>query len=109
MAVNPISPDAVVEHKRDKIIPPEVITAFNNQIAKNFSSNYAIVKQCDVINEILVTMVDVTRQQIYNKKWLDIEDIYRAAGWDVYYDRPGWNETYEPTFKFSKGKTDGSR
>ena len=33
---------------------------------------------------------------------MDIESIYRADGWGVYYDKPGYNETYTATFEFTK-------
>ena len=34
----------------------------------------------------------------------DVEDIYEKAGWDVTYDTPGYNETYEPKFTFKPSK-----
>ena len=36
--------------------------------------------------------------------WLDVEGIYRKAGWDVEYDSPGYCEDYPATFKFRKKK-----
>ena len=42
------------------------------------------------------------RKEIYDKNWLDVEDVYESAGWKVEYDKPGYNENYEPTFTFSR-------
>jgi len=44
----------------------------------------------------------LTRQGMYDKGWMDVEDAYRKAGWDVDFDKPGYNETYEANFTFSK-------
>lgn len=33
---------------------------------------------------------------------LDIEPVFRKAGWSVEFDRPGYNETYEAFFVFRK-------
>jgi hypothetical protein len=39
---------------------------------------------------------------IFDKHYLDVEDIYRGVGWIVEYDRPGYSEGYEPYFTFRK-------
>lgn len=51
---------------------------------------------------ILAKLPDVTREQIYENRWLDIEDSYRAVGWHVEYDKPGYCESYEATFTFKR-------
>lgn len=43
-----------------------------------------------------------SRQFIFDKHWLDIEDTYRKAGWNVEYDKPGYCENYDAYFVFSK-------
>jgi len=42
------------------------------------------------------------RSVLFAKRYFDIEEIYRQVGWEVYYDRPAYNEDYKPTFIFSK-------
>jgi hypothetical protein len=44
----------------------------------------------------------LTRQGMYDKGWMDVEDVYQKAGWEVEFDKPGYNEDYEANFKFSK-------
>lgn len=41
------------------------------------------------------------RSDIFENHWLDFEDAYRASGWGVEYDKPGFNETYQARFIFS--------
>jgi hypothetical protein len=46
-------------------------------------------------------MPDVERGEIFHRGWLDVEDAYRAEGWTVVYDKPGYNESYAASFTFS--------
>lgn len=101
--IKPISPNEVLENKKT-IFPDFVLESFNHLITKNFKGNKAVVRQCDVIEHILKINPDIDRNYIFNNELLDVEDIYRSEGWDVYYDKPAYCENYEPTFTFSKGK-----
>jgi len=42
----------------------------------------------------------LNRAEIFDKGWLNVEEVYRAAGWAVEYDKPGFNESYSATFTF---------
>jgi len=42
------------------------------------------------------------RSEIINNGWLNIEEAYRAADWEVEYDKPAYNETYRAHFIFKK-------
>ena len=114
----PISPDEVVAVK-EKIIPKEVIEAFNEIISKNWNGTSSMFKQKDIVNLILTKMnekiesitstndmesIVFAKKYIYENKLLDIEPIYENNGWDVYYNKPALYETYEPTFRFSRKK-----
>lgn len=98
--VKPISPGDIAEQKK-RNLPDEVIETWNRMIAKTFSSGYACIKQEDVVKELSKTL-KVPEGHIFKEGWLEIEDLYRQAGWTVEYDKPGFNETYPATFKFSK-------
>lgn len=106
MATKPISPKDVVSLKRDGI-PDKVIEAFNELIAKSWNGGYAYVKQEEVVALIKAkTGLDsTTGGEIYANNWLDVEDIYRQAGWIVTYDKPGYNENYGASFQFKKKPT----
>jgi hypothetical protein len=43
-----------------------------------------------------------TRQQVFDNNWLDVEDIFRKAGWKVNYEKPAYNESYPASFKFQQ-------
>jgi hypothetical protein len=98
--MKPITPDEVA--KGLKPIPDGVIAAFNALIVRRWDGYMAVVAQEDVLERLAVG--DRARQQILDAHWLDIEGHYSEAGWDVEYDKPGYNETYDPKFIFRKAK-----
>jgi hypothetical protein len=85
---------------REALIPSIVFEVFNELIAKNFSGSRAIVRQNEVVT--LLTAVGLSRQEIYDNHWLDVENSYQKAGWKVTYDKPGYNESYDAYFEFVK-------
>ena len=106
MSTKPIRPDEV-SALRAATIPDFVIEAFNELIAANFSGNQAVVRQCEAVDVILAKSrwrvePGLKREDVYSLHYLDVEHLYRAEGWEVEYDKPGFNENYEPKFFFRK-------
>jgi hypothetical protein len=99
MSVKPVTPDDVVALK-SKIIPNVIIETFNEAIAKNFNGEHSTVFQHEIV--AMLVGKDFTIEEIFKNRWLDVEDIYRDAGWKVYYDKPAYDESYEPSFTFRK-------
>ena len=97
--VKALSPGEVLK-ARKVMIPDIVFEIFNELITEKFNGSYAYVGQDAVIDRIV--KAGHSRDTIFEKHWLDIEDIYREQGWNVSYDKPGYCESYEPTFEFSK-------
>ncbi len=96
--VKPIKPDEAVAAK---VFPDEVITAFNELITENLSGKVSRFKQEDVIARIRLK-TDVERREIFDNRWLDVEDLYRSEGWKVEYDSPAYNENYPAIFTFTR-------
>ena len=110
MSVEPIKPEDVAGAKL-KVLPDEVIEAFNELIARKWNGSKSTLKQDEVIELILekfrisptIRQEEVTRGTVFKECWLDIEDIYRGQGWVVEYDKPGCgNETYGASYTFRK-------
>lgn len=110
MKVKPISPKVLIEaRKNPDLFPPEIIEAFNDLIAKKFNGNEARVDQKEALELALAKMkskdpsldTDKYRKDIFNNGWFDIEPLFREQGWEVHYDKPGYNESYEAFFVFS--------
>lgn len=103
--IGPISPKDV---EKEKIInfPSEVFEAFNELIIENSGSGEIYVGQKEVVARMI--QKGLSKDEIYKKGWLDVEDVYRKAGWKVDYDKPGYNEDYEPYFKFSRKRARGN-
>jgi len=106
MEVKPISPKALIEaRKKPDFFPPEIIEAFNELIAKNFNGHSATVDQ-EEAQELAISKMakngrKISSKDIYNNGWMDIEPLFRDNGWEVEYDKPGYNESYEAFFVFT--------
>jgi hypothetical protein len=99
--VKPISPDEAIVEK-PKYMPDAVIDTWNRFIAKKYNGKSAIIIAQD---EIVAAIADATgepRSVVFDSGWLDIEDMYRSAGWKVEYDAPGFNESYKAFFTFMR-------
>jgi hypothetical protein len=97
--VKAISPSEVVTQQLESF-PPEVIEVFNQLIAEKFNGYDATVLQKDAVAALEKQGLD--SHDIYDRGWLNVEDIYRKQGWKVEYDKPGYNESYPASFKFTK-------
>ncbi|MFZ2193287.1 MAG: hypothetical protein WAV31_03510 [Candidatus Moraniibacteriota bacterium] len=96
--VRPIKPSEVAAIKKQEF-PAAVFEAFNELISSKFVGGSATIKQKDVV--VLMVKKGLDEKEISEKGWLNVEAAYRAAGWKVKYDSPGFNETYDATFEFS--------
>jgi len=72
-------------------------------IVEKWNGHNSTILQKDVIDR-LVDEFNMDRAALFNNKYLDVENVFRKAGWTVRYDSPAWNadNMYEPTFRFSK-------
>jgi hypothetical protein len=103
MSVKPFSPSDAKKAKLNNI-PKEVIESFNELLAEKIDNyGFATLKQNEVIKRIQ-SKLSISSRDIFDKNYLDIEDIYRAEGWKVEYEKGAYYETFEPYFTFSKQK-----
>ena len=102
-----ISPtEAKMESAQYRIdrIPEVVIQAVNQLIIKEMADNAistVTLTQKDIIAKIIQLDPSLTQSKIYENHYLDFEDVYRKEGWKVEYDKPAYNESYEPNFSFT--------
>jgi len=101
MKIRPIKPDEVTF---DISKPPEVIKVFNRLISENWDGVSATFRAGVATRQIALAMA-ITTDEVYDQHLLDVEPLYRDAGWKVEYRSPGFNENpFPPTFKFTKPK-----
>ena len=100
---NAINPNAIKVLQNDSI-PGFVIEAVNKLIIQNLKGGSVTLLQKDIVTAIIKQAKPkrISKDKIFDSGWLDFEDIFREAGWDVYYDKPGYNEDYDAYFRFSK-------
>lgn len=92
-----LRPEEVVKTRKESL-PEAVLEIFNQLIIENFDGRSATVYQEAVIRKLVDR--GFSRKEIFQRGWLDVEDIYREAGWKVMYDKPAYCETYEAYFEF---------
>jgi hypothetical protein len=100
MEIKPLSKEEV---KRGKTIPDIIIKTVNELLIKNYHNGKAIIMQSEIVDMVSGDSGDpdcISRTDIYDNNYLDFEDIYRAIGWKVTYDKPGYSESYDPRFIF---------
>jgi hypothetical protein len=95
----PISPEEAIAKKQQQI-PSQVFDAFNELIAENLVGNSAIINQERLLK--ILTEKGLNRGEIFQKHWLDVEALYEKEGWTVEYEKPGYNESGEAYFTFTK-------
>lgn len=94
----PIKPEEVRARRID-FIPSIIFETINTIICEKFDGN-ATLKQEDILNRVCNENSGLTRREIFDKHYLDIEPFYQEQGWKVEYDKPGYNESYPATFTF---------
>lgn len=107
--VKPITPDEVFQE-----IPDWVIEGANNCIRKHwvelnqesrFLQEELIEEIWKIFNKKIGTAdYKAWKDKLFENHYLDIEPIYRKAGWNVVYDSPAYCENYKPNFTFRKEK-----
>lgn len=105
MSLPPPSPITPAEAKRQKgaALPREVLHVFNDLIVEKYNSEFNI-SQDEAIDRILEKMPHLKRHEIFERNWLDIEDMYSAAGWHIDFEKPDRGETFSAYWTFRPKK-----
>ena len=105
--MKPIKPNEIKKQQLENI-DPEMIQAVNELLMKEFESYSCSLSQQDIIAKYFelknLENTTINRKIMFDRKQLNFEPLLEKEGWNVTYDRPGYNETYEASFKF-KDKT----
>lgn len=101
--MKPLSPEEVKDKRIKRVFPDFVLEAFNSLLLEASCSGGLSLKiiQDDAIDRILSRRPEFTRADIFNNKWLDVEDVYREAGWAVGYYKASIGESFSSYFRFS--------
>lgn len=110
MAIQPIRPEQVPQIRRARLLD-EVVAAFNELIARNIHRRQVTILQKEVVALIISKLQQrpdwsgksaaQIEAELFRSNMLDVEDTFREAGWQVVYDKPGYNESYDAFFTFS--------
>jgi hypothetical protein len=101
--VKPLSPTDV-ELEKGSNVPDAVIRAVNILLKQKARDGFATILQKEIIHLAMDLDPWLKSSDLHERGGLDIEALYEKVGWSVTYDKPGFNENYEPTFEFQKKK-----
>lgn len=96
----PCTPDEIGALK-GALLPKEVFQSVNELLAEKYTAGSARILQNEIITRLMSKM-DITRAEIFNRGLLNFEEVYRDYGWKVVYDKPDYNEDYEASFTFQR-------
>lgn len=101
----PLSPKDVESAKaKTGVTIPQVIEAANELIAQRWDG-YEARFFLHELGARAREKLGWDKKKEFEDGDLDIEPIFRKAGWSVEFDRPGYNENYEAHFIFKKRRT----
>jgi hypothetical protein len=95
----PLRPEEIAARKLEQL-DEGVIDTFNDLITAHFDGTSSKFSQEDVIDGLLSRGVIAYREDAFGRHLLDVEHIYRAHGWRVVYEKPGFNEHGDAFFTF---------
>ncbi len=106
--MKPITP-AEVKNKKIDSIQPEMIQAANELIVKKFNGHSASIKKNDLIERYCkikgVSNTEKLRGTLYEDHQLDIEGIFRQAGWSVNFESPSYGDSnFDDYYEFKLKK-----
>ena len=87
-----------IERLRLSQIPDPVFDVVNDLLAKAGDTSRKVIYQDDVVAALEAR--GFNRQDLFENNWLDFENFYEVNGWDVTYDKPGYNESYKAQWVF---------
>lgn len=97
--IKPLSPSDINLKNR---IPSYVIEAVNELIKKYYIGKSFTFTQDELIQKIIsLGPYELRKNDIFDKKYLDIEQIYNENGWTVQYELPCRDESFDAYFKFT--------
>lgn len=101
--IKPISPSELKDNL-EKIIPKEVIESVNEILRENYRGSGSItIKAKEIVNRISSKM-DLTRETIYSRKYLDFENLYHKYGWNISYEQPDRDQSFDSYYTFTPKK-----
>ena len=104
----PLSPKDVEKAKAKHGPLPQIIEAANELIAQKWDGREAKVKLKE-LGVLARTKLNMKEDEEFKDGELDIESIFREAGWIVEFDRPIYygGENFDAYFTFKKRRTRG--
>lgn len=90
--IKPIIP-ADAEYQKNAFVPDEIIELFNKLIVEKYDGRRSRFSQEEILS-LVVKNTNFIAGDVYRNRYLDVENLYRQAGWFVEYFHNEFNEPY---------------
>lgn len=102
----PIRPDQALAKKAHSI-PAYVIEAANDLLVRKVSlsgvASFTVPELADLAVEKAQAQGEcISRNHLFENRWLDIEPVFREAGWKVQFIKTPYYDSNPDSFVFSK-------
>lgn len=104
--ITPITPHDADRYHWEKI-PGSVVKVINLLIQECYSNGVATVSTEVIERNLINNQIAKDRTEIYDNGWLEIEGLYREAGWHVEFvphNKTYFNKAQESLFIFKKAE-----
>lgn len=101
----PFSPADAKRAFENEVMPAAVINAVNELLTEHYESYSINLLKDDIIDRIIELDPKLDRQIIIDKNYLDFENIFREAGWNVEYNSPDYTESFPQSFTFKQKRS----
>lgn len=101
--MNPITPKELAK-KVGCHIPKDIIKAFNNYLEENSELDDNVVTcriELDAIVKYITKCTNFSSNDLYDKNYLDVEPVFRRAGWEVTFHKSPYYDTSPSFYVFS--------
>ena len=103
--VMPVTPAAAREaYESGGDVPDFVVQTVNELIGKFYLPGGFSINQNDVVTALMAKRGNVSRQQVFEQKWLNFENAFRQLGWKVEHSKGTWGEEGSAYFHFEEEK-----
>lgn len=110
--IKPLTPKEVLS-RRGKYLLPQLVEAVNTYLCENYNGKNSVkMLRKEVVNKTIELCsknnIHMTEQILYQKGHLDFEGVFKKYGWNVTYESPDRDESFESYYLFTpikKAKT----
>lgn len=90
---------AEAKARTGELIPEEVLELINSFLI-GYSGAPIAIKRKELVEKISEAL-GITEEEVFERRYLEFPEVYRAQGWSVVFEAPDRGENYDSYWRFS--------